>query len=219
MVRTRVIAAKKIRLDERLVADGLAESRAKAQALVTSGFVAVDGAVIDKPGTRVAPEAARMGGALPAWSPFLGGIRHNGPLSALGCRRKVKEVGFEQLGNAGFSAPSRAGRRSQSAHLALSLRDVDPPDRLMAISLRHEPRVQILEVCLQRLPVLLLRDPIHAHRRILAHAVIGSFQGRHIGRCASEWNRPSGSRCARSTTSSSSGDMLPNVEALDMVPS
>ena len=50
----------------------------------------------------------------------------------------------------------------------------------MAISLRHEPRVQVLEVCLQRLPVLLLRDSIHAHRRILAHAVIGSFQGRPI---------------------------------------
>jgi 23S rRNA (cytidine1920-2'-O)/16S rRNA (cytidine1409-2'-O)-methyltransferase len=52
------MAAKKLRLDERLVADGLAESRAKAQALVMSGVVAVDGAVIDKPGTRVASEAA-----------------------------------------------------------------------------------------------------------------------------------------------------------------
>lgn len=58
MVRTRVMAAKKTRLDERLVADGLAESRAKAQALVMSGVVAVDGAVVDKPGTRVALEAA-----------------------------------------------------------------------------------------------------------------------------------------------------------------
>lgn len=58
MVRTRVMAAKKLRLDERLVADGLAESRAKAQALIMSGVVVVDGAVIDKPGTRVTVEAA-----------------------------------------------------------------------------------------------------------------------------------------------------------------
>ena len=50
----------------------------------------------------------------------------------------------------------------------------------MAISLRLHPRVEVLEVHLQRLPVLLLRDPIHAYRRILAHAVVGSFQGRHI---------------------------------------
>ena len=33
------------------------------------------------------------------------------------------------------------------------------------------------------------------------------------------WNRPSGSRCARSTTSNSSGDMSSNVDALAMVPS
>jgi 23S rRNA (cytidine1920-2'-O)/16S rRNA (cytidine1409-2'-O)-methyltransferase len=52
------MAAKKTRLDERLVADGLAESRAKAQALVMSGAVLVDGAVLDKPGTRVAADAA-----------------------------------------------------------------------------------------------------------------------------------------------------------------
>ena len=47
-----------MRLDERLVAEGLAESRAKAQALVMSGVVLVGGAVIDKPGARVAAEAS-----------------------------------------------------------------------------------------------------------------------------------------------------------------
>jgi hypothetical protein len=50
----------------------------------------------------------------------------------------------------------------------------------MAVSLRLHPRVQVPEVSLQVLPVLLLRDPIHTHRRILAHAVIGSFQSQHI---------------------------------------
>jgi len=50
----------------------------------------------------------------------------------------------------------------------------------MAITLRLQPRVQVLEIGLQLLPVLLLGDPIHAHRRILAHALIGSLQSRHI---------------------------------------
>jgi hypothetical protein len=47
---------------------------------------------------------------------------------------------------------------------------------------RHllQPGVQILEVLLQVLAVLLLRDSIHAHRRVLPAAVIGSLQGTHI---------------------------------------
>jgi 23S rRNA (cytidine1920-2'-O)/16S rRNA (cytidine1409-2'-O)-methyltransferase len=44
------------RLDERLLAEGLAESRSRAQALVLAGEVLVDGTVVDKPGTRVRPE-------------------------------------------------------------------------------------------------------------------------------------------------------------------
>ena len=43
------------RLDERLVRDGLAETRARAQAAVLAGRVTVDGAVSDKPGRRVTP--------------------------------------------------------------------------------------------------------------------------------------------------------------------
>jgi len=46
------------RLDERLVADGFADSRAKAQALILAGAVLVDGAVVDKAGTRVREDAA-----------------------------------------------------------------------------------------------------------------------------------------------------------------
>ncbi len=64
--------------------------------------------------------------------------------------------------------------------LAVVLRDVDTSDRLVAISLRHHPLVQVAEVVLQGLPVLLLRDPIHTHRRILAHASIGAHQGWHV---------------------------------------
>ena len=43
------------RLDERVVRDGLAESRSAAQALILSGRVLVDDARVDKAGTRVAP--------------------------------------------------------------------------------------------------------------------------------------------------------------------
>lgn len=45
------------RLDQRLVELGLAESRAKAQALIMAGSVLVDGEVRDKAGTRVPVEA------------------------------------------------------------------------------------------------------------------------------------------------------------------
>jgi 23S rRNA (cytidine1920-2'-O)/16S rRNA (cytidine1409-2'-O)-methyltransferase len=46
------------RLDERLVADGLAESRNRAQSLIRAGRVLVDDTPIDKPGTRIKDEAS-----------------------------------------------------------------------------------------------------------------------------------------------------------------
>ncbi len=48
----------KSRLDELVVARGLADSRTKAQALILAGRVLVDDAPADKPGTRVAADAA-----------------------------------------------------------------------------------------------------------------------------------------------------------------
>jgi hypothetical protein len=50
----------------------------------------------------------------------------------------------------------------------------------MAIPLRSQPLVQIPEACPQILPVLLLGDPIHPHRRALPGTVVGALQGRHI---------------------------------------
>jgi len=46
------------RLDERLVADGLADSRTLAQAFIRSGRVLVDDVPHDKPGTRISDAAA-----------------------------------------------------------------------------------------------------------------------------------------------------------------
>lgn len=45
------------RLDQRLVADGLAESRSRAQALIKAGAVAVDGRRADRPSRSVAADA------------------------------------------------------------------------------------------------------------------------------------------------------------------
>lgn len=46
-----------IRLDQALVARGLAPSRARAQALIAAGAVSVDGAQADRPAQKVMPEA------------------------------------------------------------------------------------------------------------------------------------------------------------------
>ncbi|MFQ6671809.1 MAG: TlyA family RNA methyltransferase, partial [Candidatus Tectimicrobiota bacterium] len=46
-----------VRLDRLLVERGLAPTRSRAQALVLAGRVVVDGAVVDKAGTAVSPEA------------------------------------------------------------------------------------------------------------------------------------------------------------------
>ena len=51
-------AAAKQRVDELLVARGLAESRTRAQALILAGRVLVNDEPADKPGTRVAQDAA-----------------------------------------------------------------------------------------------------------------------------------------------------------------
>jgi 23S rRNA (cytidine1920-2'-O)/16S rRNA (cytidine1409-2'-O)-methyltransferase len=51
-------APAKARLDELVVARGLAETRTKAQALILAGRVLVDDKPADKPGTRVAENAA-----------------------------------------------------------------------------------------------------------------------------------------------------------------
>ena len=50
--------ARRARLDERVVAEGLAPSRTKAQALIRTGRVLVDDVPVDKPGTSIREDAA-----------------------------------------------------------------------------------------------------------------------------------------------------------------
>jgi 23S rRNA (cytidine1920-2'-O)/16S rRNA (cytidine1409-2'-O)-methyltransferase len=46
------------RLDERLVADGLADTRSRAQSLIRAGRVLVDDTLSDKPGTRIKDDSS-----------------------------------------------------------------------------------------------------------------------------------------------------------------
>ncbi len=50
--------AVKNRLDEAVVERGLAETRARAQAIIMGGGITVDGAVVTKPGARVSPRSS-----------------------------------------------------------------------------------------------------------------------------------------------------------------
>ena len=47
----------KSRLDERVIAEGIAESRARARALILAGRILVDDVPVDKAGARVRPES------------------------------------------------------------------------------------------------------------------------------------------------------------------
>ncbi len=78
------------RLDERVVDDGLADSRTRAQALIRAGRVLVDDTPMDKPGTRVSDGAqVRVRGDD---SPFVsrGGEKLASALTDLGIQAKDK---------------------------------------------------------------------------------------------------------------------------------
>lgn len=53
-----------MRLDQALVAEGLADSRSRAQALIADGLVAVDGVVIRKPAQKVTGQITLLGAGL-----------------------------------------------------------------------------------------------------------------------------------------------------------
>ena len=72
----------------------------------------------------------------------------------------------------------KTGQADGTLPLAPSvLGDIHPSDRLVAISLRTQPLVQVPEIRLQVLPVVRLGDTIHAYRCVLTLAVVGASQG------------------------------------------
>jgi 23S rRNA (cytidine1920-2'-O)/16S rRNA (cytidine1409-2'-O)-methyltransferase len=130
--------AKSKRLDERLLAEGLAESRSRGQALIRAGRVLVDDVPVDKPGTRV-PEAARIR-LRGAERRFVsrGGEKLAGGLEDLGldpAGLRCLDVGAS---TGGFTdCLLQAGARHVVA--------VDVGYGQLAAALRGDPRVRVLE--------------------------------------------------------------------------
>jgi 23S rRNA (cytidine1920-2'-O)/16S rRNA (cytidine1409-2'-O)-methyltransferase len=126
------------RLDERLVREGLAESRTRAAALIRTGDVLVDDAPVDKPGTRVRAEArVRVRGERRRFV-SRGGDKLAGALADLG----VDPSGLDCLdvgaSTGGFTdALLQAGARHVVA--------VDVGYGQLAAGLRGDPRVTVVE--------------------------------------------------------------------------
>jgi 23S rRNA (cytidine1920-2'-O)/16S rRNA (cytidine1409-2'-O)-methyltransferase len=128
----------RLRLDERLVRDGLAETRAKAQALIRLGRVTVDGAPSLKPGTPVRESAAvALQGAAERFV-SRGGEKLAGALADLGvdpAGRTCLDVGAS---TGGFTdCLLQAGARRVVA--------VDVGHGQLDVRLRSDPRVAVLE--------------------------------------------------------------------------
>lgn len=128
----------RMRLDERLVAEGLAETRARAQALVLAGEVLVDDARVDKPGTRIAPGARlRLREARRRYV-SRGGDKLAGALAALG----VDPAGLRCLD---IGASTGGFTDALLAHGAAHVVAVDVGYGQLHPRLRGDPRVTVLE--------------------------------------------------------------------------
>jgi 23S rRNA (cytidine1920-2'-O)/16S rRNA (cytidine1409-2'-O)-methyltransferase len=129
---------KGLRLDERLVRDGLADSRTRAQALIRAGQVLVDDTPHDKPGTRVRDDAEiRVRGGQKRYA-SRGGEKLAGALDAFGldvAGRLVLDVGAS---TGGFTDVCL--RRGAARVIA-----VDVGYGQLAWSLRQDPRVTVLD--------------------------------------------------------------------------
>ena len=127
-----------VRLDERLVQEGLADTRARAQAAVLAGGVTVDGAVADKPGRRVTPEM-RVGVVAPA-HPYVGrgGVKLAHALAAFGIDARGAVAIDLGASTGGFTdCLLQAG--------AVRVYAVDVGHGQLAWSLRRDPRVIVME--------------------------------------------------------------------------
>lgn len=127
-----------MRLDAVLVERGLAETRAKAQALILSGRLLLDGKIVAKCGAPVRPEQSIS--LTPAPRPFVsrGGLKLEGALD---------DFGLSCEGAAALDVGASTGgftdcllRRGAARVYA-----VDVGEKLIDESLRTDPRVLVLE--------------------------------------------------------------------------
>ena len=126
------------RLDERVVAEGLAETRSRAEALIRAGRVLVDDAPVEKPGTRVAEQARlRLRGSLRRFV-SRGGDKLAGALDDLGLDPKGRLCLDVGASTGGFSdCLLQSGARHVVA-VDVGYGQLDP-------RLREDPRVTVLE--------------------------------------------------------------------------
>jgi 23S rRNA (cytidine1920-2'-O)/16S rRNA (cytidine1409-2'-O)-methyltransferase len=131
-------ARSKERLDRLLVERGLAPSRERAQALVLSGLVRVDGRPGGKPGTLV-PHGATIAVTAPD-HPFVGrgGVKLQGALTSLG---------VEAAGRVALDIGSSIGGFTDCLlkRGALRVYALDVGRGVLDWSLRNDPRVHVME--------------------------------------------------------------------------
>ncbi|MBE3596522.1 MAG: TlyA family RNA methyltransferase [Hydrogenibacillus sp.] len=126
------------RLDVLLVERGLFESREQARRAIMSGAVMVDGAVMDKPGMRVARTAdIRLRGERPKYV-SRGGLKLEAALSAFGIDLTGKRVLDAGASTGGFTDCALK-------HGAAAVIAVDVGYGQLAWSLRQDPRVIVKE--------------------------------------------------------------------------
>ncbi|MDC8754668.1 TlyA family RNA methyltransferase [Erythrobacter sp. sf7] len=135
---SRPAKAKKRRVDQLLVERGLAESRARAQALVMAGLVFAGEVKIDKPGHQIAEDASLdVRGRDHPWV-SRGGIK---------LAHAIEHFGLDPAGATAMDIGSSTGGftdvllQKSAAHVFA----VDSGTNQLAWKLREDPRVTVLE--------------------------------------------------------------------------
>lgn len=127
----------KQRLDALLVGRGLAETRSQAQRLIMAGQVLVDGKLVDKPGTSLAPEAVIE------LKPAARYVSRGGDKLA----SVAEQLGLDFNGKAVLDVGSSTGGFTDFAlqHGARKVYAVDVGRGQLAYKLRQDSRVVVLE--------------------------------------------------------------------------
>lgn len=136
--------AQKRRVDQLLVERGLAESRARAQALVMAGLVFAGETKIDKPGHQIAEDAALdVRGRDHPWV-SRGGIK---------LAHAIEHFGLDPAGAVAMDIGSSTGGFTDVllTHGAAHIFCVDSGTNQLAWKLREDPRVTVLEQLSARL--------------------------------------------------------------------
>ena len=136
--------AQKRRVDQLLVERGLAESRARAQALVMAGLVFIGDNKVDKPGQQVADDIAMtVRGRDHPWV-SRGGIK---------LAHAIEHFGLDPAGAVAMDIGSSTGGFTDVllTHGAAHVFCVDSGTNQLAWKLREDPRVTVLEQLSARL--------------------------------------------------------------------